>query len=73
MSAQNLLRGIAVGAVIGFVIAAAMITELGFELRSSTFKLIAAGYPFAGSIVMGAIVGAWRKKAKDQLAAGASA
>ncbi len=61
MNAHNLLRGIAVGAVLGFIIAAAVITELAFELRASTFNLIAAGYPFVGSILMGAIIGAWRK------------
>ncbi len=66
LSEQNLLRGIAVGAVIGFGIAASMISALGFEMRPSSFKLIAAGYPFVGSILMGAIVGAW-KKAKTEL------
>ena len=68
---QNLLRGIGVGAVLGFVAAAAVITELGFEMRPSSFKLIAAGYPFVGTIVAGAIVGAWKKKA--EAATGASA
>ncbi|MFB3812584.1 MAG: DUF1761 domain-containing protein [Terriglobales bacterium] len=73
LATQNVLRGIAVGAVLGFVMAAAMITEFAFERRPSSFNLIAAGYPFVGAIIMGAIVGAWRKKAASEWAARASA
>lgn len=70
---QNALRGIAVGSVLGFVAAAAMVTEFGFELRPGLFKLIAAGYPFVGSMVMGAIVGGWKKKANAEPAGRAPA
>jgi hypothetical protein len=70
---QNAWRGIAVGSVIGFVAAAAMLTEMAFELRPSSFNLVAAGYPFVGSIIMGAIVGAWKSKAKAQVASRAAA
>jgi len=45
----------------------------GFEMRPSSFKLISAGYPFVGSILMGAIVGAWKKKAQPEKAGRASA
>ena len=73
MATQGLLRGIAAGAVLGFAMAAAMITELAFEMRGSAFKLIAAGYPFVGAIIMGAIIGAWRKKGQSEFAVGAKA
>ena len=73
MREQNALRGIAVGAVLGFVAAAAMVTEHAFELRPSLFKLIAAGYPLVGSMIMGAIVGAWKAKATAEKAGRAAA
>jgi hypothetical protein len=69
MTTQNLLRGFAVGSVVGFAMAAAMITELAFEMRPSLFKLVSAGYPFVGAIIMGAIVGAWPKKERAGAAA----
>ena len=64
MGEQNAARGMAIGAVVGLVAAAALLTEQGFEMRPGYFKLITAGYPFVGSILMGAIVGAWKKKTK---------
>jgi hypothetical protein len=62
---QNVLRGIGVGAVLGFVAAAAMLTELAFEQRPSSFCWIAVGYPFVGSILMGIIIGAWKKGKRE--------
>ncbi|HWR36985.1 MAG TPA: DUF1761 domain-containing protein [Clostridia bacterium] len=59
----NALRGIAVGAVLGIFAAVALATEHGFEMRPTSFKLIASGYPLVGSILMGAVIGAWKKKA----------
>ena len=37
-------------------------TEIAFELRSLQFFLITAGYPLVGLLLMGAILGGWRKK-----------
>ena len=59
---RNVRRGIGVGAVIGLVAAAAMLTELAFEQRTSSFCWIAAGYPLVGSIVMGIVIGAWPER-----------
>jgi Protein of unknown function (DUF1761) len=64
---HSLIRGIAVGALIGVAVAVAMITEFVFEVRPRSFILIAAGYPFAGSILMGIIIGAWRPRGRAEL------
>ena len=63
MERPNLIRGIFVGAVLGLVAAVAIVTELSFEQRTPLFKLIAGGYTIVGGIIMGAIIGAWKKKA----------
>jgi hypothetical protein len=54
----------------GFV-ATTFLTEYVFELRSVTIWLITAGYPLIGMLIMGAILGTWRKKQPAQIAAGA--
>jgi hypothetical protein len=61
---QTLIHGIGIGMLIGLVAAIAMITEMVFELRAASFIMISAAYPLLGCILMGAIVGAWRPKAK---------
>lgn len=66
-------RGIVAGAVVGLIAAVAMITEFAFELRPGTFSAIAAGYPLLGCIIMGAIIGAWKKKQNAEMAKMASA
>lgn len=73
METQNAGAGLKAGAVIGVVAAAAMITEFGFELRPGLFKAIAAGYPLVGCIIMGAIIGAWKKRQPVEIAKKATA
>jgi len=60
---HGLFRGISVGILIGLATALAMVTEMAFELRSPQFMAISAGYPLAGCIVMGIIIGVWKPKA----------
>ena len=59
---QTLLRGIRAGILlwIGFVVPA-FATEFVFEVRSWQFFGITVGVWLAGMIVMGAIVGVWRR------------
>lgn len=59
----NLFRGLVAGFMVGGVAALAMITEMTFEYRSSTFMFISAAYPLVGSVLMGIIVGLWKPKA----------
>jgi len=59
----GLFHGIVAGVLVGLAAAAAMVTEMVFEIRPGSFILIAAGYPLVGSILMGIIIGAWRHKA----------
>lgn len=70
---QSTATGIKAGTVVGLVAAVAMITEFAFELRTGTFSAIGAGYPLVGCIIMGAIIGAWKKKQSAELAKEASA
>jgi hypothetical protein len=58
----GLFRGIGTGILIGLVAAMAMVTEMSFEARASTFMLISALYPLIGSILMGMILGVWKPK-----------
>jgi hypothetical protein len=60
---HTLFRGIVAGVLVGLAAAAAMVTEMVFEIRPGSFILIAAGYPLVGSIVMGVIIGAWKHTA----------
>ena len=63
---RGLLRGVFVGVLIGMVAALAMMTEMVYEARMAPFVAIAAGYPLAGCILMGIILGAWKPKSKTQ-------
>ncbi len=60
---QTALRGIKVGALLwaGFVLTT-WATEYIFEVRPISLFLVNAGYWFFGMTLMGAIVGAWKKK-----------
>ena len=52
-----------------YFVAAQLATNYAFENRTMTFFLINAGSALVGMIVIGAIVGAWRAKALERLAA----
>lgn len=58
----GLFRGIVTGLMVGIVAALAMITEMAFEYRSSTFMFISAAYPLIGSVLMGIVLGVWKPK-----------
>jgi hypothetical protein len=59
---QTLLRGIGVAAFLWLGIAASVFaTELVFEAKSLEFFCIVAGYPLVGMMIMGAVLGAWKK------------
>jgi hypothetical protein len=60
---QTALRGIKVGALLwaGFELTT-LSTEYIFEVRPISLWLINTGYWFFGMMLMGAIVGAWKKK-----------
>jgi hypothetical protein len=60
---QTALRGIKVGALLwaGFEMTT-FSTEYIFEVRPIGLWLVNAGYWFFGMTLMGAIVGAWKKK-----------
>jgi hypothetical protein len=58
----NLFRGIVAGLMVGIVAALAMLTEMAFEFRSSTFMFISAAYPLIGSVLMGIVIGVWKPK-----------
>ncbi len=59
---HGLLRGITIGLLVGLAAAVAMVTEMVFEARSQSFILISAAYPLFGCVLMGIIVGVWRRK-----------
>ena len=60
---QTAIRGIICGAVIWFgFIATNMATEYVFEVRTLQIYAINAGFSLINLILMGAIVGAWKKK-----------
>lgn len=61
-SSHGIFRGITVGLLVGLATAVAMITEMVFEARIQSFILISAAYPLLGCVLMGIIVGAWRRK-----------
>ncbi|MGA7244097.1 MAG: DUF1761 domain-containing protein [Terracidiphilus sp.] len=60
---QTALRGIKVGALLwaGFELTT-LATEYIFEVRPISLFLVNAGYWLFGMMLMGAIVGAWKKK-----------
>jgi hypothetical protein len=59
---QTVIRGVQVAAVVslGFV-ASAFATEYVFEARSLQIFVINAGYPLVGMVIMGVVLGAWKK------------
>lgn len=63
-NANTLSRGAAVGVLvwIGFVGPIALMNYM-FEMRPKTLFAINEFYPLAGLLLMGAIIGAWSKKA----------
>jgi hypothetical protein len=62
--ADSLVKGAQTGILvgIGFVATTALSTYL-FEGRSLNLYLINEGYPVVGMALMGAVLGAWKKKA----------
>jgi hypothetical protein len=59
---QTASRGLLLGAVLWVALVATTFgTEYIFEGRSFQGFLINAGYPLAGLLIMGAIVGAWKR------------
>lgn len=59
---HGIFRGITVGLLVGLGAAVAMVTEMVFEARIPSFILISAAYPLLGCVLMGIIIGAWRRK-----------
>jgi hypothetical protein len=59
---HGMFRGVTVGLLVGLAAAVAMVTEMVFEARIQSFVLISAAYPLIGCVLMGAILGAWRRK-----------
>jgi len=70
---HSLFRGVRVGILIGLATAVAMVTEMAFEMIGRTFMAISAGYPLVGCILMGIIIGAWKRRAKADFGQEASA
>jgi hypothetical protein len=64
----GVFRGIQAGILVGLATAVAMITEMVFEYRARPFILISPAYPLFGCILMGIIVGAWKKKTPLEMA-----
>jgi hypothetical protein len=62
---HTLIRGFRIGLLIGLVAAAAMLTEMHFELLPLSFMLISAGCPVVGCALMGVILGVWRPKTRE--------
>jgi len=63
----SLFRGIVSGLMVGIVAALAMITEMAFEYRTSTFMFISSAYPLIGSVLMGIVLGVWKPKGADAI------
>jgi uncharacterized membrane protein YdcZ (DUF606 family) len=62
---QTATRGLKLGALLWIgLVATTMGTEFVFEGRSLEIFVITAGYPLVGTLLMGAIVGGWKKKQK---------
>jgi hypothetical protein len=59
---QTLARGLQIAGMLWIGITASVFaTELVFEARSLSFFLIVAGYPLIGMLIMGTVLGAWKK------------
>lgn len=64
VDAESAGGGAKTGATLALaLIATTLATNYGFEARSLSLWLINTGYMLIGMAVMGAIIGAWRKKA----------
>ncbi len=62
---QTAARGMQLGALLWIgLVATTMGTEFVFEGRSLEGFVITAGYPLVGMLLVGAIVGGWKKKQK---------
>ncbi|RMG26795.1 MAG: DUF1761 domain-containing protein [Armatimonadetes bacterium] len=60
---RTLIRGMKCAALVWLAfVGAVMATQYTFEARSIGYFLVTAGYPLVGFLIMGAIVGAWRRK-----------
>jgi hypothetical protein len=59
---RGMFRGITVGLLVGLATAVAMVTEMVFEARMQLFILISAAYPLMGCVLMGIILGVWKRK-----------
>jgi hypothetical protein len=63
---QTAARGIRIGALLWFsIVLTTWSTEYVFEIRPWSLLGINAGFWAFGMMIMGAIVGGWKKKAKD--------
>jgi Protein of unknown function (DUF1761) len=61
---QTATRGIKIAALLWFgFIFTVIAAEYAFEIRSPETLAIVTGYPLTGMVLMGAILGAWKKKA----------
>jgi hypothetical protein len=61
---QTLTRGIKIGVMMWLgIVLPTWATEYAFELRPLSLLGINAGFWFFGFVIMGAIVGAWKKRA----------
>ena len=59
---QTAMRGIGLGALLWMGLVGTSIgTEYVFESRSLQIFAITGGYPLVGLVLMGAIVGGWKK------------
>jgi hypothetical protein len=60
--AQTMARGLMIAALLWLcVVASTFATEYVFEARSIQSFLINTGYPFVGMLIMGALLGGWKK------------
>jgi predicted neutral ceramidase superfamily lipid hydrolase len=60
---QTAVRGIKIAALLWFgFIFTVIAAEYAFEIRTPQTLAIVTGYPLTGMILMGAILGAWKKK-----------
>jgi hypothetical protein len=60
--AQTVARGLMIAALLWLcVVASTFATEYVFEARSVQSFLINTGYPFFGMLIMGALLGGWKK------------
>ena len=58
---QTLMRGVQMAAILWVFVGAVFATEYVFEARSLQIFVINAGYPFVGMVIMGVVLGAWKK------------